>query len=146
MSDLTLSSPEQSAGLGSQSSSGAAKGAVVLTLRLEAAAEFVLAVGAYQVLDGNWWVFAALFLVPDLSMIGYLANRTLGAVLYNLGHSYLSPAALALTGYGLNAPWLYGPALIWAAHIGFDRLLGYGLKYRVGFRATHLSSKGKTDR
>jgi len=31
-------------------------------------------------------------------------------------------------------------ALIWAAHIGFDRFLGYGLKYPVAFRVTHLGS------
>lgn len=29
-------------------------------------------------------------------------------------------------------------ATIWAAHIGFDRALGYGLKYPTGFADTHL--------
>ena len=29
-------------------------------------------------------------------------------------------------------------ALIWLAHIGVDRLLGYGLKYPTGFKDTHL--------
>jgi hypothetical protein len=29
-------------------------------------------------------------------------------------------------------------ALIWLAHIGMDRMLGYGLKYSGGFKDTHL--------
>jgi hypothetical protein len=28
--------------------------------------------------------------------------------------------------------------VIWVAHIGFDRLLGYGLKYPTAFKDTHL--------
>lgn len=147
MTDLNLPAPSRpSAQDRSAASSGAATGAVAIALRLEGALEFALALLAYRSLGGSWWMFAALFLVPDLSMIGYLANRTLGAVLYNIGHSYLSPAALAVAGYGLNAPWLHGPALIWAAHIGFDRMLGYGLKYRAAFGATHLGSRGRSDR
>ena len=34
-------------------------------------------------------------------------------------------------------------ALIWFAHIGFDRMLGYGLKHGAGFRFTHLGRIGK---
>ena len=124
---------------------GAATGGVGMALRLEGALEFGLAILAYRALGGSWWVFAALFLVPDVSMIGYLGGRTLGAMLYNIGHSYLSPAALAGAGWLLNAPGLYGPALIWAAHVGFDRMLGFGLKYRTAFGATHLGISGKPD-
>ena len=29
-------------------------------------------------------------------------------------------------------------ALIWVAHIGMDRLMGYGLKYPSAFKDTHL--------
>jgi hypothetical protein len=29
-------------------------------------------------------------------------------------------------------------ALIWTAHIGVDRLLGFGLKYPTRFQDTHL--------
>ena len=31
-------------------------------------------------------------------------------------------------------------ALVWAAHIGVDRAVGYGLKYPTGFKHTHLSA------
>ncbi|MGH9560491.1 MAG: DUF4260 family protein [Terracidiphilus sp.] len=34
-------------------------------------------------------------------------------------------------------------ALIWANHIGVDRMLGYGLKYGDGFGYTHLGRIGK---
>lgn len=29
-------------------------------------------------------------------------------------------------------------ALIWLLHIGFDRAIGYGLKYPSSFKETHL--------
>jgi len=125
---------------------GVTSGGVTMALRLEGAVALALAVLGYQALGANWWVFAALFLVPDLSMMGYLVNRSAGAVFYNLGHSYLSPAALALAGYAAQAPSLYPIALIWAAHISFDRLLGYGLKYSAGFGVTHLGLKGRAAR
>jgi hypothetical protein len=136
MTQLTLDMPMIEA-----KAPGAATGAVAGLLRAEGAAAFGASLVAYQAMHGSWLVFALLFLVPDLSMLGYLAGRRTGAAAYNLGHSYLSPAALAAAGLILQAPWLFGPALIWAAHIGFDRLLGYGLKYAAGFKVTHLSVK-----
>jgi hypothetical protein len=33
-------------------------------------------------------------------------------------------------------------SLIWIAHIGFDRLMGYGLKIGPGFKDTHLGRIG----
>src|SRR5271155_230643 len=86
---------------------GVTAGGVAATLRLEGGAALAASVVGYQALGGNWWLFAALFLVPDLSMLGYLLNRSAGAFFYNLGHSYLSPAALALAGYLTATPSLY---------------------------------------
>ena len=134
MTDLTLTMP-----MTEDTAAGAVTGRVAILLRAEGAAAFAAALVAYQAMHGSWLVFALLFLVPDLSMLGYLAGRRIGAASYNLGHTYLSPAALALAALVLHAPWLFGPALIWAAHIGFDRLLGYGLKYSAGFKVTHLA-------
>ena len=34
-------------------------------------------------------------------------------------------------------------ALVWANHIGVDRLLGFGLKYGSGLGYTHLGRVGK---
>jgi predicted benzoate:H+ symporter BenE len=118
-----------------------ATGDVAMLLRLEGAAEMVLAILAYRHLGGTWPLFAALFLTPDISMLGYFIDRRVGARLYNLGHTYISPALLAAAGLSLAMPLLYTAAAIWAAHIGFDRLMGYGLKYPTHFGATHLRWK-----
>jgi len=121
---------------------GNVSGGVKGLLRLEGIAVLAAASLAYAALGGNWWVFAALFLVPDLSMLGYLKGPRLGAALYNLGHSYAAP--LALGAFAMTqAPALQIYALIWIAHIGFDRAMGYGLKYSSDFGATHLGVIGK---
>jgi hypothetical protein len=120
---------------------GATVGTVRTLLRWEALLIMVGAVIVYAKLSGDWRMFALLFLVPDLSMLGYLINRSIGAVVYNVGHSYGSPGMLALLGLAMAAPLLYSLALIWIAHIGFDRMLGFGLKYATGFGDTHLGVK-----
>ncbi len=124
---------------------GAVRGSVALTLRLEGAVPLTLAVLAYRATGASWLLFAVLFLTPDLCMLGYLIDRRVGAWVYNFGHSYLTPAAVALLGCGLGISLLGPIALIWAAHIGFDRLVGYGLKYAEAFGATHLGWKGERD-
>jgi hypothetical protein len=122
---------------------GAAKGAPNLILRLEAAAVMAASLAAYAREGEGWLLFAVLFLVPDLSMLGYLGGRKLGAAAYNAAHSYLIPAALGAAGLVLSQPILVAIALIWVAHIGFDRMLGYGLKYEIAFGHTHLGTRGK---
>jgi len=86
--------------------------------------------------------FAVLFLSPDLSILAYLAGPRLGSVAYNAVHSYVGPAIAA--GALLAAGGPLGVPLIWAAHIGFDRAFGYGLKYADGFQFTHLGRIGRT--
>jgi hypothetical protein len=123
-------------------SPGSTTGAVRGLLRLEALAAFVASLVAYNHLGGAWSTFAALFLLPDLAFLGYLAGPRVGAVAYDTTHSWLGPAALALVGAitGLDVLWLVA---IWAAHLGFDRALGYGLKYATGFAHTHLGVVGR---
>jgi hypothetical protein len=111
------------------------------TLRLEGALELVLAVALFAHVSGAWGTFALLFLAPDLAMAGYFANPRIGAAAYNATHSYVGPAVLALAGLSV-APAALPFALIWAAHIGFDRALGYGLKAPDAFRHTHLGPIG----
>jgi Domain of unknown function (DUF4260) len=108
-------------------------------LRVEGATLLILSVLLYGLNNGGGWLlFALLFLVPDLSMLGYLVGRQMGAVSYNLFHTYALPGLLA--GFGLVAgePLVVSVALVWLAHIGFDRMVGYGLKYPTGFFDTHL--------
>jgi hypothetical protein len=120
---------------------GFVSGTPRLILRLEAAAVLVLALFAYARLEANWATFAALFLLPDLSLLAYLAGPRLGGLAYNLTHSVLLPALLALA--SLILPATLPVALIWAAHIGLDRMLGYGLKSARSFHETHLGRIGR---
>ena len=108
-------------------------------LRLEGLTVLIGSILAYAHLGGNGWMFALLLLVPDLSALGFLVNKNVGTWSYNIVHLYTLPAmllALALAG-----GWMLGVqlALIWIAHIGLDRLFGYGLKYASAFKDTHIT-------
>ena len=121
---------------------GAVVGGVRATLRLEGVAVLLVALGLYARADASWWQFALLFLVPDLGLLGYLAGARVGAFTYNAVHTYVLPLALwALAPEGSRAAAI---ALIWFAHIGLDRAIGYGLKYGDGFGATHLGRVGRS--
>lgn len=127
---------------------GAVQGGVRLLLRAEGAALLVFAVLAHaQLAPGQWGRFAALLLLPDLAMLGYLAGPAFGARAYNAAHSVVGPLLLASAGvaFAAQAALLWPLAAIWLAHIGLDRLLGYGLKYGQGFGHTHLGRLGPRD-
>jgi hypothetical protein len=111
-------------------------------LRLEGLAAVALSAVFYARTGASWWLFAALWLTPDLSMLGYLGGPKLGARIYNAIHSYVTPATLAVTGLLLKSPAILPYALIWMNHIGVDRVMGYGLKYPDGFKFTHLGTLG----
>jgi hypothetical protein len=124
---------------------GHVTGGVRALLRLEGLALLTVAAAAYANFGDGWGLFAALFLLPDLAFFGYLAGPRVGALAYNATHSYVGPLGL-LTAAALGAmPALLTVALIWLAHIGFDRALGYGLKYAGGFNQTHLGRLGRAD-
>ncbi len=112
----------------------------VVLLRLEGAAVLALAILFYRELGGGWGFFVALFLVPDISLLAYLGGARVGAVVYNAVHTYLVPALLYAYGFAAARPTLMLVALIWGAHIGVDRLLGFGLKFQTSFKHTHLKS------
>jgi hypothetical protein len=85
-----------------------------------------------------WWLFVALILAPDLSMVGYAAGLGVGAAAYDVAHTYALPVLLAALGVIAGTEVAVQVGLIWLAHIGIDRALGYGLKYPTGFKDTHL--------
>jgi hypothetical protein len=117
-------------------------------LRLEGLAVLLVALGIYSQYGASWWLFAGLFLLPDLGMLGYLASPRLGAWTYNAVHTYVTPLIFAGGAFAFRATAaeyasLIGSiTLIWIAHIGFDRALGLGLKRASGFRDTHLGRMG----
>src|SRR5271155_1494426 len=86
----------------------------------------------------HWWLFALLLLTPDLFMLGYAANPTIGSAAYNLVHTSSVPILLLGVAIVAPLPALESYDLIWPAHIGMDRTPGYGLKYPTRFRDTHL--------
>jgi hypothetical protein len=114
-----------------------------LILRLEAFCLLASSLWAFQVQHAGWALFAVLFFAPDLSMLGYLINPRVGAVAYNAVHTTIVYGPLAAYGYFSGASVLFAVGLIGLAHVGFDRLLGYGLKYPLGFGYTHLGRMGK---
>ena len=117
---------------------------VSILLRIEGGVAGSAAVAAYAFLGAPWWLFAALLLVPDIAMLGYVRSPRTGAALYNLVHNYLGPALLAGFGFGMHQPLAMAIAAIWVAHIGLDRAMGFGLK--IGdFQHTHLSTPFDTE-
>ena len=117
---------------------GTVTGAPGLILRLEGAVLLAGGLAAYAALGASWWLFAALFLLPDIFMLGYLIDTRRGAALYNLGHSTALPALTIAGGLLAGSTLAIAAGMVWLAHIGFDRAIGYGLKYPDAFRHTHL--------
>lgn len=115
---------------------------VIAHLRVEGFVALIATVTTYWFLGGNWWLFAVLLLAPDLSFFGLYAGETAGAKIYNLAHTYAVPALLGAIGWFGGVFWLTEVALIWVAHIGLDRALGYGLKYPGVAHHTHLGLIG----
>lgn len=81
-----------------------------------------------------------IFLMPDLSMIGYLAGPRAGAFAYNMFHTVIGPLCLIGLGSVFGHALLLQLGAIWMAHIGFDRVLGYGLKAATSFHETHMAA------
>jgi hypothetical protein len=107
-------------------------------LHLEGLAVATAATILYFHLGYPWWLFVVLALAPDLSMLGYVAGPAVGATAYNVAHTYVLPVALALVGVLADGALAVQVGLIWITHIGVDRGIGYGLKYRTAFKDTHL--------
>jgi hypothetical protein len=107
-------------------------------LRLEGLAVFAGVLALYFDAGYGWLLLVVLFLAPDLAMAGYAGGPALGALTYDVAHTYVLPIALGVIGVLAGSDPATQVALIWLAHIGIDRLLGYGLKYPTGFRDSHL--------
>lgn len=112
-------------------------------LKLEGFALFLLSVFLFSRLDYVWWVYPLLFFVPDISMIGYVRDTRLGALIYNIVHHYGVSISLYILGFFLGSPLLQLIGVILLGHSSLDRALGYGLKYSDAFTNTHLGRIGK---
>ena len=112
-----------------------------ILLRIEGAFDLALSLIFFQTIQGNWLLFILLLLVPDLAMLGYLWGARLGTVCYNLVHTLVGPFLIVAYACLAKSLWLLPYALIWTAHIGLDRMLGFGLKYPTRFADTHLGKE-----
>ncbi|WP_130735076.1 DUF4260 domain-containing protein [Flavobacterium sp. J27] len=113
-------------------------------LKLEEIGLFFYCMSLFAQLPYAWWWFPILLLVPDIGMLGYLFNTKLGAFTYNIFHHRIIAIFTLLTGIYLTNPIIQFTGIILLAHISFDRILGYGLKYQDSFHHTHLGNIGKT--
>lgn len=107
-------------------------------LRIEGAAVLVAALAGYAHAGGSWVLLLVLFFAPDLAMLGYAAGPRVGSIAYDAVHTYALPVPLLVVGVMAGNALVVQVALIWLAHLGMDRLAGYGLKYATGFKDTHL--------
>jgi hypothetical protein len=114
-------------------------------LKIEEFSLLALALFLFAQLDLSWWLFALLFLAPDLSMVGYIWNPRIGSWTYNLIHHKGTAVALYVLGSLTSLPWLMFAGTLLLAHSSFDRVFGYGLKYPDAFHATHLGMIGNPD-
>jgi hypothetical protein len=114
------------------------RSAVRMILRAEGLSIFVAGAVAYGTLNGPWLAFVPLLLAPDLSAVGYVRGTRLGSMTYNLVHNLVTAGALLGLGLWLGVGWLAVAGSVAVAHVGMDRLSGYGLKYPTTFKDTHL--------
>jgi len=107
-------------------------------LRAEGAGALICGGIVYESIGGNWWLAIPLLLLPDLSAIGYLGGLRLGSFTYNLFHNWLIGLAVLGVGVAMDSSLMLFAGTILVAHVGMDRLAGYGLKHTTGFKDTHL--------
>lgn len=112
-------------------------------LKLEDLGLFGLSLLLFSQLPYGWWVYALLFLAPDLGMLGYLAGPKVGAATYNLTHHLGLAVLLYAAGILAAIPPLALAGAVMLGHSSLDRVLGYGLKYPDSFHHTHLGWIGR---
>ena len=112
------------------------------TLKLEELAQLAITLVAlyYQPLEFRWWTWIILFLLPDIGMLGYLINTSVGAITYNLFHHKMIALGVLGIGWFMGMPVVTLSGLLLYGHSSFDRVMGYGLKYFDSFKHTHLGT------
>jgi hypothetical protein len=120
------------------------KDLIKLIIRAEYAFAAVLVAAFFiTVAFFDWWWLLIWFLVFDISTLGYLINKKIGALTYNIGHSLIGPTCLIALYIVTFSQTLLFIILLWLFHIFVDRAMGYGLKHSTGFHHTHLGTIGK---
>ncbi|HEV7382486.1 MAG TPA: DUF4260 domain-containing protein [Dyadobacter sp.] len=97
-------------------------------IKIEEVAQFIVTIVLFNQLPFVWWIFPAVLLLPDLSMIGYAISNKAGAFCYNLFHHKALAVAIGLAGYQISNDYMLLAGVILYAHSSMDRMFGYGLK------------------
>jgi hypothetical protein len=122
---------------------GMTNGSVRTWLRLEGLAAFGAGLVLFGATGGNWLFIVPLLLVPDISAVGFLAGPRVGTFTYNLFHNWVPGIVTLGIGMWLSSPAVMLAAAILIAHVGMDRMVGYGLKLPSSFHDTHLGRMGR---
>lgn len=109
-------------------------------LRAEEAAMLASSIYLLTTHEVPWWVYLFLALGPDIGMLGYVINRRVGAISYNLLHHKGIAILVCAGGIIFNNEMLKITGVILFGHSCMDRMFGYGLKYFTGFKHTHLGT------
>ncbi|MFC0874955.1 DUF4260 domain-containing protein [Saccharicrinis sp. FJH2] len=114
-----------------------------LLLQIEETSMLALSFYLSLLLGYKWWIFILFLFVPDLSMLAYFFGNRTGAFIYNLFHYKFLAVILGISGYLISLPSLAFAGTILFGHSSFDRIFGYGLKFKDDFKHTHLSNNNK---
>ncbi len=112
-----------------------------LFLRLEGLVTFLSASFLYFHYWGDPVFFIIALILPDIGIAGFLGGSKTGSLIYNVTHTFAIPLMLAAWLLASGVPYsntLLLFSLVWVAHIGMDRLFGFGLKYPTHFKDTHM--------
>lgn len=109
-----------------------------IIVRTENLLIFFLGIVLFHNFSNNWILFILSFLLPDVSMVGYLVNKRVGSITYNFIHNYILCLILIFLGFVFQQLFLMITASILFSHVGIDRFFGFGLKYSKNFRETHI--------
>ena len=96
-------------------------------VKLEELAQVLLTIYLFSRLPFAWWVYPVFFFAPDLSMMGMLLNKCVGALTYNLIHHKALALGTFILGGLLGVPLLSLIGVLLFGHSSFDRVLGFGL-------------------
>ncbi|MCT4622577.1 MAG: DUF4260 domain-containing protein [Schleiferiaceae bacterium] len=107
-------------------------------LKIEELLMFAFSIAMFNTLNYPWWYYWAFLLLPDLSMLGYLAGNKVGAWSYNLAHHKGVAIGFWIVGFQLSNEALLFIGILLFGHSSLDRVFGYGLKFTDDFKHTHL--------
>ena len=131
------------AATGARPELGMATGMPRVWLRIEGIAALAAGVALYLSNGGELLALVPLILAVDISMVGYLRGPRLGSVVYNLMHNWAIGLAFLGAGFWFDSlPGILAGSIL-VAHVGMDRIAGYGLKYPTDFKDTHLGRLGR---